>query len=174
MFRIRRHRQRGHPFYLVRELTDEEWGKSVRVDLWNGLVASIEGSDFVVLHENRASSLRIAGMVVTALGPDVEPRRDLAACGEWNTVSTPTTDYLRQYSRGLEPKTLIAVMPTGMFKQIGLKLRRSDRWVDIFETLIVRVDPSSETYSRVQLVHPPVNPITNLADRVTRGVQLTN
>lgn len=74
MFRIRRHRQSGHPFYLVRELTDEEWGKSVRVDLWNGLVASIEGSDFVVLHENRASSLRIAGMVVTALGPDVEPR----------------------------------------------------------------------------------------------------
>lgn len=174
MFSFFRRRKSGVPFYLVRELTDVEWTNSVRVNLWNGLVASIEGSEFVLLHGDTNSSMRVAGIALATLGRhNTEARQDLAACSEWQTFSPPTIQYLNFYAQNAYPKTVIAVIPTGMFKQIGLKLQRSHPRVDIFNSLIVKIETGSKTYSRIQVVHDPVTPIDDFTDEFTRGVEVS-
>ncbi len=165
----RRWQQNGLPFYVVRELTDKEWGSSVRIDLSNGLVASVEGRGFVVLYGESNLSRRIAATVEYALGPQVETRQDLAACGEWNSVSSPTVEYLGSYAERTAPRAIIAIVPTGIFKQIGLRLQRVAPWVDIFDSLILKVEPGSGRYQRVQCIHKPVHPLDDVALQIISG-----
>lgn len=173
MFRFHRMKQNRCKFYLVRELTDYEWSSSVRVNLWNGFVASVEGREFVILYGDTNSSMRVAGLAKAAIGwPNIELRQDIAACSEWQTFSPPTIEYLNQYANISAPKTIIAVIPTGMFKQIGLKLQRDHPRIDIFKSLIVKVETGSRTYSRIQVVHDPVVPINDFTDELTRGVEI--
>ncbi len=172
MFRFRRHRQIGAPFYLVRELTDQEWGNSVRVNMWNGFAASFEGHEFLILRGDTESSKRIADMAAYCLGPNIEVRCDLAVSGEWHTVSSPTIEYIGQYAQAILPRTLIAVVPTGMFKQLGLKLQRENRRIDIFSSLILKGESGSKSYTRIQVIHQPVTAIDEFSDRFTSGKSL--
>lgn len=165
----RRRLQNGLPFYVVRELTDREWGSSVRINMWNGFAASIEGSDFLLLRGYSESSIRVADMAARCLTPGVEVCCDLASSVDWHTVSTPSINYLGSLARVVAPRTLIAIVPIGMFKQMGLKLQRYDRRVDIFSSIIVKAEAKTNTYSRIQLIHQPVSPIDEFNDRFTSG-----
>jgi len=73
--------------------------------------------------------------------------------GQWPVLGNVILDWLVRYNAILNSVTLVAVVPEGVFYQLGYALRRDFSWVDIADTLVMGIDPRTRTYLPVGTRH---------------------